>query len=391
MARTIEHIQEPADKASSEAVSWITKNFFVIAIVLALVAAGISFLLFQQLQQARSEMSKFNDMSSADLPGKITRLNEQMVSMATEQKAFQAQLMTEQENFHSTARKRRAETEAMSRKLEISNQQLLQSMDVLFKQKGREHIGWVLSEVEYLLLIANHSLQLQGNVKMASIALQLADERLLDSGDPGAIDIRTQINEEIEQLKALDQIDIVQLAAKLSGSIKMINQLPVNYTQSGSKEKVDQLAENKTVAVAEAGKVEQASKEFLEELKKLIILRQRNKPAQPMITPKEQFFLKQNLQLKLETARYALLSGKQELYTDSIRDAIDWLETYYDSEVRQVSFMIAELKSLLKKNIITPVLPNISHSINLLRAYQIEIGKKPQPVTNDTALKDEVK
>lgn len=394
MARTIEHRQEPADKTPVKAESVITKTFIVIAIVLSLVAAGVSLLLYQQLRHTRSELAQLDILSNGKVKGEITSLTGQMAQITAQQKAFQTQLMIEQENFHSSARQRRAETEAMSKKLEISNQQLLQSMEVLFKQKGRENIGWVLSEVEYLLLVANHSLQLQGDVKTAITALQLADDRLLNSGDPGTIDIRTQINEEIEQLKAVEQTDIVQLAGKLSGNIKMIKQLPVKYTPIVTEEKIEQIVESSTEH--NAGNFEQASKDFLIELKKLVVLRQRNKPAQPMITPKEEFFLQQNLQLKLETARYALflskpVSGKQALYSNSLQEAINWLETYYDTSVSQVSLMLAGLRRLLAINIATPVPANISHSINLLRIYQKEIGQQPPSVTNDATLKDGVK
>ena len=389
MAKTIEPRFEPADNPGEVKASGISKMFMTLAVLLSLAAAGISVMVYQQLKQTRFELSQLNGLGSDNVSARISSVNEQMEQLSAAQQTFQAQLMTEQENFHSRARQQRAETEAMTRKLEISNQQLLQSMDVLFRQKGREHFGWILAEVEYLLLIANHSLQLQGDVNTAITALQQADDRLLNSGDPGSIEIRMQINEEIEQLKALEQTDIVQLAAKLSGSIKMIKQLPVHYTQMNAEEKAAQIAADK--ATHDAGNFAQAGKDFLKELQKLVILRQTNKPAQPMITPREQFFLQQNLQLKLETARYALLSGKQGLYSNSLEEAIHWLETYYDIHVNRVALMIEGLKSLQEATIAAPSLPNISHSINLLRAYQKEIGQNSSAATNAAVSEDEVK
>ncbi len=391
MVKTIEHKQQPEvpEYKAVNAISGLTKIIILITLILSLIAVGISYLLYQQVRHNQTELSQLNDPLSGKITGKISSISDRLNLLTNEQKAFQAQLMTEQENFQSRARQQRTETEAMSRKLEISNQQLLQSMQVLFKHKGREHISWVLAEAEYLLLIANHSLQLQADIKTAVTALQLADERLLDTGDPGVIEIRSQIHEEIEQLKAVQHKDLVPLVGKLTASINRVNQLPVNFTQFEAGEKAEKITEKPLSN--DVGNLQRAGQELLKELQSLVILRQTNKPAQPMITPKEQFFLQQNLQLKLEMARYALLADKPQLYAESLQAAIDWLETYFDQHASEVSLMTEGLRSLLETDITPIVLPHISHSISLLRAYEKELSNSPQPVAEKNVLQDEVK
>lgn len=368
--------QEPATEiAPSKSGSGTATAFIFLAIVFSLAAAGITFLLSQKLEQTRAEASQQlentrNNLSqltvkvNGDMNGQLMNLSDKMASMGADQQQFQAQVSEQQKM-----------TEALSKKMELSNQQMLQSIDVLFKQKGRERIGWVLEEVEYLLLVANHSLKLQHDVATAIAALEAADARLLDTGDPGTIEIRTQIRDEIQTLKALQQPDIVGMAASLSSIIKVTGNLPIKYTQVNTKQKVATLAEKK--ASQDAGTLEQASKEFLQELRTLVVFRQLNEKPKPLMTPKQKFFLQQNLQLKLETARRALLMGQQTLFSDSLQEAIGWLQEYFDTEVPQVQQVLDELVKLQKMTI-TSTMPDISRSIKVLRSYQNEFEKQPE-------------
>lgn len=366
--QVIEH--EKRDSAVNNKIRTVAMAFIILALVFSLGAIGITFLLFQNMDQTRLEFtqkleSERNHLSqvdikvNGDISGQLNSITEKMARMKTEQQQFQEQVQQQQDT-----------TGDLSKQLSISNQQMLQSIEVLFKQKGRERIGWVLEEVEYLLLIANHSLQLQGDVPIAIAALEAADSRLLDTGDPGTIAARTQIGEEIQTLKALQQADVVGIAARLSSVIKMLPELPIKYTQINTKEKIAALIEKK--ASHDAKNLQQASKDFLHELRSLVVLRKMNETPKPLMSPDEKFFLQQNMQLKLETARAALLAGKQTIFSQTLNEAALWLERFFDVEVTQAAQILEELKSLEKMNISTK-LPDISASINVLRVYQKEL------------------
>ncbi len=367
--------QETVETEQAKSGSGAVTAFIFLAVVISLAAAGITFLLSQKLEQVRAEVSQQqenirNNLSqlstkvSGDMQASLMNLTDKMARVSSDQQQFQTQV-SQQQNV----------TEALSKKLEVSNQQMLQSIEVLFKQKGRERIGWVLEEVEYLLLVANHNLKLQHDVATAIVALEAADARLLDTGDPGTIETRTQIRDEIQTLKALQQLDIVSMSASIASIIKVVPQLPIKYSQVDSKKKVADLVEKKTAE--DKVTVEQASKAFLKELRSLVVFRKRDEKPKPLMTPKEQFFLQQNLQLKLETARRALLMGQQSLFSDSLQEAVQWLQNYFDTEVPRVSQTLNELAKLQKMHI-TSTMPDISRSIKLLRSYQKELEKQQE-------------
>ena len=349
--------------------------FIFLAVVFSLTAGGATFLLSQSLEKTRSELTQqlektrgnLSDITiklNGDVNGQLSTLTDKIGHITSEQQQFQ-NLVSSQQNA----------TETLSKTLEVSNQQMLQSIDVLFKQKGRERIGWILAEVEYLLLIANHSLQLQNDVQTAIAALEAADSRLLDTGDPGTIESRTKIRDEIQSLKSLQQPDIVGMAARLSSVIKSVPTLPVKYTQLNTKDKIDALIEKK--ASHDASDLEQAGKDFLRELRGLVVFRKMDEVPKALMTPDQQFFLQQNLQLKLETARRALLMGQQALFADSLNEATQWLQDFFDLEVPQVRQAIEELKTLQGMSLATNM-PDVSGSIKVLRSYHNELEKQQE-------------
>lgn len=372
--KTPEQTSNTKDKPE-KANSGTAAAFIFLAVVFSLAAGGGTFLLFQSLEKTRAELNlqlentrnKLSDVAiklNGDVNGRLSTLTDKMARLNSEQQSFQALVSGQQQA-----------TEKLSRTLTVSNQQMLQSIEVLFKQKGRERIGWVLSEVEYLLLIANHSLQLQHDVATAIAALEAADSRLLDTGDPGSIASRTQIRDEIQTLKALQQPDLVGMAARLSSIIKSIPTLPVKYSQLNTREKIDSLIKKK--ASHDAADLEQAGKDFLRELRALVVFRKLDESPKALMTPKEQFFLQQNLQLKLETARRSLLMGQQNLFTISLNEAQQWLQEFFDQEVPQVKQTAEELTNLQAMTISTNM-PDISASIKVLRAYQNELEKQQE-------------
>lgn len=366
---------EAGGENTGKASSGTAAAFIFLAIVFSLTAGGATFLLSQSLEKTRAEFSQqlettrgnLSDVTiklNGDVKGRLSTLTDKMSRITSDQQQFQSQVSTQQQA-----------TEQLSGKLKVSNQQMLQSIDVLFKQKGRERIGWVLAEVDYLLLIANHSLQLQNDVPTAIAALEAADSRLLDTGDPGTIETRTKIRDEIQSLKSLQQPDVVGMAARLASVIKSTPALPIKYTHLNTKDKINAMIKKK--ASHDAKDMEQAGKDFLHELRGLVVFRKLDEAPKALMTPVQQFFLQQNLQLKLETARRSLLMSQQMLFTDSLNEATQWLEEFFDLEESPVKQAIEELKALQSMKI-TSNMPDVSASIKALRSYQHELEKQQE-------------
>jgi uncharacterized protein HemX len=84
-----------------------------------------------------------------------------------------------------------------------------------------------LSEVEQLISIAKRQLYLLGNVKGASIALSQAIELLEGTEKPSLLNLRTALEKDLSEIKALPSDDLLKLAISLDSVVNSVESLPL--------------------------------------------------------------------------------------------------------------------------------------------------------------------
>ena len=102
----------------------------------------------------------------------------------------------------------------------------------------------------------------------------------------------------------------------------------------------------------------------LETLEKLVVIRHQNKPIEPLISPKQQMFLVENIQLKLSQASWALLQNNQKVFENSLDTAIAWINKYYAPDATATTSITSSLQALKKINL-QPKLPDLNKAIEL--------------------------
>jgi len=244
-------------------------------------------------------------------------------------------------------------------RLEQQSAEMKAALEGVFQHTGRTSTQWVVAEAEYLMRIANHRLQLEGDVATTLTALEIADDRLRDTGDPAWTGVREQLAAEKESLRVLVQVDLAGYALKLSGLAAQVEnlRLPVSGPVVGVAAPAEAEAEGRTVKTM--------LKDGWEGFKSLMVIRRNDRPATAMLAPEQRFFLSRNLHLQLETARFALLRKDQVLYDSSLEQAGAWLVEFFDqaqSVTKSMLTGIAELKGVRVRS----ALPDISGSLRSL-------------------------
>lgn len=225
-------------------------------------------------------------------------------------------------------------------------------------------LRWTLQEVDYLLQLANQRATLANDAAGARQALQLADEKLRDLNDYRLQDLRQQIADEQLALAAVATADITGIAADLQSAINGIDALRV---VKGPKQfNRDPMADTGTDLTTTAG-WQTAVSDIWQQIRSLVVIRQQEDAPQAVLIPEQRYFLYQNLRLKLETARFALLSGKQSIYDSSLQTSIDWLNRYFVGEQRDA--MLASLNAMQAEQI-EVALPDISGSLRWLQDFE---------------------
>ena len=253
------------------------------------------------------------------------------------------------------------------------DEQLAQASDAVTKLSGMVQGGrrtWQLYEVEYLLLTANDRLQLQRDVTGALRALEAASQRIAQISDPLLTGVREKIIQELAALRAVPAPDYQQIILSLATLESEVPTLPLQFSVPGKYERPknveDKMAEPE-------GRWERFLRALRKGLRGLANIRKEGRPLEPLLPPDQEFFLYQNLTLKLETARLAVLQRDTETYRTSVAGARTWLEQFYAPKNPQVTAAIRELASLEHEQLAWP-LPDISGSLDLLRK-QMEVRK----------------
>jgi uroporphyrin-3 C-methyltransferase len=240
--------------------------------------------------------------------------------------------------------------------------------------------AWLLAEAEYYMQIANAQLQLADNPELARLALQLADEKIQQLANPALTDVRRALANELRALDAIDSPDIEGIALTLSSLATVVDGLPLN-------QEIETPQANASEIDPELSGIDRMFASLRRTANEIVSVRRSDEAVRPLIAPEAQYFLRANLSLQLQAARIALLRGEQPLFDQSLDDAANWLNDYYDLDstaVRSALETISEARLL-----IAPVtLPDISESLRLLRQHRVLSdaetgGPTAEPVGDD--------
>jgi uroporphyrin-3 C-methyltransferase len=102
-----------------------------------------------------------------------------------------------------------------------------------------------------------------------------------------------------------------------------------------------------------------------------------DRPAAPLVTPQQSFFLRENLRLRLLSARLALLARDERAFHADMQAASAWLRQYFDPKSKPVQAALATLAQ--HAAIPMPAeLPDLSASIDAVRALKSAGDRVPE-------------
>ncbi|MDH3399758.1 MAG: uroporphyrinogen-III C-methyltransferase [Chromatiales bacterium] len=326
-----------------------------LALFISLLAVAASAWLWRDAQLAKTSLAQRGASETSrrgDLEQSMTALRREVDRLEAGRAALES---SRQDSFDDIAR--------LSQRLGNLEAQMTSMQGVSDETRKR----WIMSEVEYYLQIANVRLQLAGDVKTTISALRLADGRLSAMDDPALLEVRRVIRGELTDLGAVDVPDIQGIALTLSSLGTRISQLPLSRSVGDeTDDSTAQAAEGEDGWDRAVSKVGAAFKD-------IVSVRKTDEQITPLLSVSEEFFLRRNLELKLEAARLALLNGDETSFRESLRSARGWLGQYFDTSNSATSSAIETLAGLEMQSI-QPALPDISGSLNLLRTLPVNSG-----------------
>lgn len=351
---------EPAksvNKTMAGGVAWLALFLSLMTI------AAVSYMAIENWRAQRSADQRAASLS--DLTNRMASSGESLTSIdrglaelaeADAQAASQFELLQrdlqEQDKFLGSLPSRLSKLE--------SSMSALQGVSV-----GMRNI-WLIAEAEYYLQIANAQLQLAGNPHLATLALGMADERIVQLADPALTDVRRAISDELAALDVMQKPDIEGITLTLASLARVVDSLPLLHSASTEPENEDDIDPN-------LSGVDRAWESMKSALSGLVKITSPEDGVTALMTPEAEYFLRTNLILQLQTARLALLRGEHSVFQQSIDDAAEWLRQYFDAQSAQVSGALQTLGEV-RDGVFATTTPDISESLRLLRHFQALAG-----------------
>ena len=223
--------------------------------------------------------------------------------------------------------------------------------------------AWLLAEAEYYMQIANAQLQLGNNPHLATLALGMADERVVQMANPALTDVRRAIADELAALEVMNKPDIEGVSLTLASLSRVVESLPLQSVDQGA-------ADDEQGVDPELSGTARAWASVKGAVSGLVKVTPPDEAARALLTPDTAQLIRANLALQLQAARLALLRGEQAIFEQSLDDADALLEHYFDTSrapVDSARQTIAEIRDGMFA--VTP--PDISESLRLIRQFRV--------------------
>ncbi len=335
--------QNPA-KASTPEQKKPSAAIAIVALILALAAGtGVGGLYYwQQLEQQKSKAA-LNENTEQRLRDNQQKINQQL--SAQQQKNEQV-------------------LQAFANKLHQSYQNKISVLESDIAKLGQNKPSdWLVHEAEYLVRIASRTLWLEKDSTAAINLLKDADNRLEELNNPAFLPTRQLIHQDIEQLKLLPKLNTESIILQLMGMNKQVGALIIAEAHIRQDE---QTVEDLALSESAADWQENLKKTLSNFSKQFLTISRREGSVEPLLLPKHQQNLRQNLQLKLQLALWAVSEGKTQVYQAALDDTQNWLNEFFDMK-NEINQNFVQNIVALKQVKITADYPNSLASLQALR------------------------
>jgi len=332
--------------------------FGIVIVITILGLAGAGFYFFTLL---RDKQEGLGGEVKGQLSKQMADYQSQLSAIQNQLAALEANIGSKDAHFSKTL----SDFSALhSEKITQTKNELGADIEQLQRQLGKTRGDWLLADAEYLLSVASERLHLVGDVNTTREALEAADQRLRESGDSGVINVRQQIAKDLVAIRNVQIPDIVGLFALVQTLESQVDQLQTALPYAG-KESSLKPDKNQSEKPENSGDEESLVDSAITQLGGLVTIRRTEQSINEILTPEQAKFIHEQLRVKLELVKIALIQHNEEIYQTSLIDAKDWLNLHF-TKTDGMTAMMAELNRLSETKIRSQY-PDISLSLKMLR------------------------
>jgi uroporphyrinogen III methyltransferase/synthase len=330
-----------------------TALLWLVLLIVVVVAGVGGFMLNRKFDQRDAQLAQrmqANDTQTAALRAQADQAASSVSAINTQIIQFQGKL---------------TDAQAQSQALQQQYQDLASNRD-----------DWTLAEVEQILSSASQQLQLTGNVQLALFALQSADTRLAATTGPQIVTIRKAIAQDMDKLRATPSTDLTGLAIKLDTAIDQIDSLPLAGEAPIAPATAHADAPANTASIAAATHqpqwkvwLQQIASGIGQQLSSLVTVRRIDNADAMLASPDQGYFVRENVKLRLLSARLSLLSRSEPALKSDLHAADAALGRYFDQSSGKVKAVRLLLQQVDQASLAVTV-PDLNASLAAVHQFK---------------------
>lgn len=283
-------------------------------------------------------------------------LNDEMDTIQSQ--VSQGQVQNQQTNDVIT----QLRTQAQQQKITLTSLQQLSTGNVAI---------WRFAEARYLVQLANYHLTFTRDVPAALALLQTAEQRIASLNDPTLLNVRQLIANNIVALQAVPKIDLAGLLTRITALQIQTAKLPaIGLPPAELTSEEEQQQEN-----LNNSPLQKAIHDSWVTLQKIVVIRRQDQQIEPLLSPEQQTYLQQNLQLILQQAQWAALRGQEDVYQNSLTQAESWVDHYFAGNLPATQAFVRAIDDLKKINV-QPELPDLAPLAQAIQQTTFKPGKQ---------------
>ena len=250
------------------------------------------------------------------------------------------------------------------------------ALEVLYRQLAESRDDALLVEIEHMIAIAAQQLQLAGNVRAATTALETADTRLQRADKPQFLVLRKAVARDLERLRSLPYVDIAGMSLRLDAIAVGLDELPLIADERPARQ-VPAKSVKEKVKLGWMDRVAGLGDSYWQEIRQLVRVQRMDRPEPVLLSPPQTFFLRENLRLRLLDARLALMQRDESTFRSDLKAARKWIERYFDLQSPATVSVIKSLDQLAAAKF-EYELPSLSDSMGAVTEHKLIRQRTPK-------------
>jgi uroporphyrin-3 C-methyltransferase len=224
------------------------------------------------------------------------------------------------------------------------------ALEALYERFSRSQEDHIVAEVRQAVEFADQQLRYAGNIETALIALRGAQNRLEQNDHGQFAALRYAIGADIGKLNQQSTLNMPNTAKRIEDVLEKVTDLPLAYSDEiPSKESSNEPGKpgEEKAGEKDGNFVSRLAGEIWADLRSLVKVKRFDPGSEPvLLAPEQSAFLRENVKIRLLTARLAVFARDGQTYRTDLKQARDWIERYFNRNDEEVEATVKELRAL---------------------------------------------